>query len=83
MISKVFKKLVNNRTVGHLEECGLCSDFQYGFRSSLSTADLLTFVSDRIASAFNRSRAFRAVALDMSKAFDRVWHANLQTTSQT
>ena len=83
MISKVFKKLVNNRTVGHLEKCGLCSDFQYGFRSSLSIADLLTFVSDRIASAFNRSRAFRAVALDMSKAFDRVWHANLQTTSQT
>ena len=53
------------------------SDFQYGFRSSRSTADLLTVVSDRIARAFNRSGATRAVALDISKAFDRVWHADL------
>ena len=53
------------------------SDFQYGFRSSRSTADLLTVVSDRIARAFNRCGATRAVALDISKAFDRVWHAGL------
>ena len=53
------------------------SDFQYGFRSSGSTADLLTVVSDRIARAFNRSGATRAVALDISKAFNRVWHAGL------
>ena len=39
--------------------------------------DLLTVVSDRIARAFNRSGATRAVALDISKAFDRVWHAGL------
>ena len=53
------------------------SDFQYGFRSSRSTADLLTVVSDRIARAFNRSEATQAVALDISKAFDRFWHAGL------
>ena len=34
-------------------------------------------VSNRIARAFNRSGATRAVALDISKAFDRVWHAGL------
>ena len=56
---------------------GFFYDFQYGFRSSRSTADLLTVVSDRIARAFNRSGATRAVALDISKAFDRVWHAGL------
>ena len=44
-------------------------DFQYGLRSSLSTADLLTVVSDRIARALNRSGATRAVALGISKAF--------------
>ena len=52
-------------------------DFQYGFRSSQSTADLLTIVFDRIARAFNRSGATQAVALDISKAFDRAWHAGL------
>ena len=44
VVSKVFEKLVNNRIVDHLEKCGLFSDFQYGFKSSLSTADLLTVV---------------------------------------
>ena len=77
VVSKIFEKLLNNRIVDHLEKCGLLSYFQYGFRSSRSTADLLTVVSDRIGKAFNRSGATRAVALDISKAFDRVWHAGL------
>ena len=47
------------------------SDFQYGFSSSRSTADLLTVVFDRIARDVNRSGATRAVGLDISKAFDR------------
>ena len=55
-VSKVFEKLVNNRIVDHLEKCGFYSDFQYGFRFSQSTADLLTVVSHRIARAFNRSQ---------------------------
>ena len=53
------------------------SDFQYGFRSSRSTADLLTVIFDRIARAFNKSGATGAVALNISKGFDRVWHAGL------
>ena len=31
LVSKVFEKLVNSRTVDHLEKYGLFSDFQYGF----------------------------------------------------
>ena len=48
------------------------SDFQYGFRSSQSTGDILRVVSDRIARAFNRSGATKGVALDISKVFNRV-----------
>ena len=40
-VSKVFEKLLNYRIVDHLEKYGFFSDFQYGFRSSQSTADLL------------------------------------------
>ena len=54
VVSKVFEKLINNRIVDHLEKCGLFSGSQYGFRSSQSTADILTVVSDRIARAFDR-----------------------------
>ena len=75
VVSKVFEKLLDNRIVDHLKKCGLFSDFQYDFRSSLSTADLLTVVPDRIARAFNKSRATRAVAPDISNVFNRVWHA--------
>ena len=64
VVNKVFGKHVNNRIVDHVEKCGLFFDFQYGFRSSRSTADLLTVVSDRISD--------QAVAHDISKAFDRV-----------
>ena len=71
------QRICFNRVNMHVEKCVLFSDFQYVFRSFLSTANLLTFVSDRIARAFNRSGATRAVTLDISKAFDRVWHAGL------
>ena len=57
VVSKVFEKPVNNRLVDHLEKCGLFSDFRYGFRSSRSTLDLLTVVSDRTARGFNSSGA--------------------------
>ena len=77
VISKVFEKLVNNRIVDHLRKCGLFSDFQYRFRSFRSTADLLTVASDRTARSFNRSWATRDVALEISKAFNRVWYAGL------
>ena len=48
--SKVFEKLVNIELVEHLGKCALFSDFQYGFRSSRSTAYLPIVASDRIAS---------------------------------
>ena len=78
MVSQVFEKFVN-RIVDHLEKCGLFSDFQYGFRSSPSTAGLLTVVFDRTARDFNTSGVTRVVALDISKVFDSVIHASSQT----
>ena len=76
MVSKVFEKLVNNRVVDHLEKNGffLISSMVLGLLDQLH---IFPVVSDRIAWAFNRSGATRAVALDISKAFDKVWHAGL------
>ena len=48
------------------------SDFQYGFMSSQSTADLPTVVSDRIARINWSGATQAAVALDILKVFDRV-----------
>ena len=33
-VSKVFERLVSNRIVDHLKNCGLFCDCQYNFRSS-------------------------------------------------
>ena len=49
----------------------------YGFRSSQSTLDLLTLVSDRITRSFHRPGVTRAVARYISRTFDRVWHGGL------
>ena len=51
------------------------SNFQYGFRFSCSATDPLTVVSDKIARDLNRSGATLVVALYISKATDRAWHA--------
>ena len=47
----------------YLEKYGLFSDCQYGFRSSRSTAELRTVVSDRISRAFNRSDRYRVLVI--------------------
>ena len=70
VVSKTFKKLLNNRLADHLVKFCLFSNFQYGFRSSRSTADLLTVESDRIAKLVNRFGDSSAEAVDVFKAFD-------------
>ena len=77
VISKVFESILNSSVVHHLESLELFSDHQYGFRSSRSTADLLTVITERIHRVLDVSGEARAVALDISKAFDKVWHAGL------
>ena len=52
-------------------------DVQYGFRSSRATADVLTVISHRISEALNSSFEGRVIALDISKAFDQVWHRGI------
>ena len=77
VFNEVFETLVNNKIDDHLGKCCHFSHFQYSFRSSESTADLLTVLSDRVSRAFNKSGAARAVVLDISKAFDRVYYSGL------
>ena len=77
IISKIFESIINSHISFHLEKHNLLSDNQYGFRSSRSTADVLTVITDRISRALDCSFEARAIALDISKAFDRVWHKGL------
>ena len=77
VISKLFEAVMNRRILGHLTKNNLLSDSQYGFRSARSTADALTVITHRVSQALHDNLHARAVALDISKAFDKVWHKGL------
>ncbi len=83
VISKVFEDLINKIILKHLEVHSLLSDSQYGFRKSRSTADLLAFITHKWTNSFEAFGESRAVALDISKAFDRVWHKSLLAKLKT
>ncbi len=68
---------VNRKFLKHLSSFNLLSDHQYGFRKGHSTGDLLAFLTHSWSSSFSRFSETFAVALDISKAFDRVWHKAL------
>ena len=70
IISKVFESIIKNHITHHLEKHSLLSDNQYGFQPSRSTANILTVITDRISRALDCSLEARAIALDISKAFD-------------
>src|SRR5678816_1543344 len=77
VLSKIFETLLNTHFLDHLESHSLISDRHYGFRRSRSTGDILSYLTDLWFSALRNYGETCLVALDISKAFDRVWHASL------
>ena len=71
VVNKVLEKPVYNKILNFTEKCSL---FSY-FRPSQFITDVVTIVSDRMAKILTDSFAIRAVASDILKAFDSVWHA--------
>ena len=57
-----------------LETNNRFSDHQYGFRQARSTGDLLAYAVHAWSSALESYGESRVISLDISKAFDRVWH---------
>ena len=76
-LSKVFESILNRKIRDHLLSNKLLSDRQYGFLKGRSTGDLLSFLSNSWSSSLRYFGESFAVALDISKAFDRVWHKAL------
>ncbi len=76
-LSKAFETIFNKWFLKHLSTFNLLSDHQYGFRKERSTGDLLAFLTDSWSSSLSRFGEIFSVALDISKAFDRVWHKYL------
>ncbi len=76
-LSKAFETILNRKILKHLSSSNFLSDRQYGFRKRFSTGDLLAFLANSWSSSLSRFGETFVVTLDMSKAFDRVWHKSL------
>ncbi len=63
----------------HMCENSLLNPHQSGFRPGDSTINQLLCITHKIHSAFEDtpSKETRTIFLDLSKAFDRVWHKGL------
>ena len=79
IFGKIFEKLIYDSLYSHLVSHELLNPNQSGFRPGDSTVNQLLSITHTIFKAFdcNPPLDVRTVYLDISKAFDRVWHDGL------
>ena len=71
------EKVINTSIMNYLEKGNLLSAHQFGFRTGLGAADLLTALNQAWLTAINGGGAVRALAVDVAGAFDKVSHAGV------
>ena len=76
---KIFEKVIFDTMYRHFTDNQLLTPNQSGFRPGDSTINQLLYITQKIYIAFEEfpSGETRAVFLDISKAFDKVWHEGL------
>ena len=76
---KIFEKIIFNSLYKYFNTNNLITKNQSGFRPGDSTTNQLLYLVNEIHEAFEdpKSLEVRAVFLDISKAFDKVWHEGL------
>ena len=79
IFGKVFEKVIYNNLYKYFHENKLLTSKQSGFRSGDSCVSQLIAITHDIFQSFdcNPSLETRGVFLDISKAFDKVWHNGL------
>jgi hypothetical protein len=78
-VGKLAERVVRNRLYRFLESKNLIINEQSGFRNNRGTADNLVFMTQKIQERLGKKNGSKAcgVFFDISKAFDKVWHAGL------
>ena len=75
--AKVFERLIFNEMFSFLLENNLVSPNQSGFKPGDSCINQLLSITHEIFQSFDEGFEVRSVFLDISKAFDKVWHKGL------
>jgi Reverse transcriptase (RNA-dependent DNA polymerase)/Endonuclease-reverse transcriptase len=78
IVGKVMERIINNKLTRFLETNRLLHNSQFGFRKGRSTIQALLSITQPCESSLNSpNSAHRVVTLDISAAFDKVWHRGL------
>ena len=72
--SKVFERLIFNEMFGFFIENDLISQHQSSFKTGYSCINQLFSITHEIYQSFDEDFDVRSIFLDISKAFDNVWH---------
>lgn len=71
-VGKILEDIVKNRLEWLLENKGIISDYQFGFRRGKGVADALAILSANILTAMSEDNKIVIVCLDMKGAYDNV-----------
>ena len=77
IFAKVFERILFIHIYEHLTTNNLITKNQSGFRPNDSVSNQLLYLVHQIHSSLDMNLDVRYVFLDMSKAFDKVWHQGL------
>jgi len=77
LLSKVFEKLFLDRLEKIIAQRNLIPGHQFGFRREHSTVQQIHRVVTKITEDLEKKKYCASVFLDVSKAFDKVWHDGL------
>lgn len=77
ILSKLFEKLMLKKLNPILEEIGIIPEHQFGFRQHHGTIEQVHRVVVPIKQALDEKKYCSAAFLDISQAFDKVWHEGL------
>ena len=71
------ERCVHKHLSQYLNDHSIITPFQSGFQAGGSTVNQLLYHCNEISNALDNNKELRIFFLDISKAFDRVWHKGL------
>ena len=77
IFKKIFERLIYNEMYSFFTENDLISSNQSGFKQGDSCINQLLSITHDIYQSLDQGYEVRGVFLDISKAFDKVWHKGL------
>ena len=77
-IAKICETAVNNIVLAHCENNDVFGEIQSAYWKNRCTTDNLLKLTHYVTKAFQWSKMFGFVCLDIEKAFDAVWRLGLQ-----